>query len=712
MDSFLAHRSEDGREQTVEEHLNAVSDLCGRFAKVFGDEIQGRLIGLAHDIGKRSAQFQERLKGGCVVDHSTAGAFECAKRDAFWAACCVAGHHGGLPDFGNIKNDTSDDATLFGRIRKALERQIPPYEVPFSLPDNTVPEGYGKDNLTDSFIIRMLFSCLVDADFLDTASFMSNESLRPKRGDNKSVLLDKLDRYINPWWQPSNELNKKRCEILRACIDRSVNEKGLYTLTVPTGGGKTIASMAFALNHALKNGMDRVIYVIPYTSIIEQTADVFRNIFGSENVVEHHSGALFEIEEGGPDSQYLNIKATENWDSPIIVTTAVQFFESLYSNRPSKCRKLHNMANSVIIFDEVQTLPTPQLRPCVAAISSLVKDFKSTAVLCTATQPSLNDLFTQYVPGIKTKELCPDSAAMYSDFRRVTFKDIGLIDSVNLSAKLAEQPQVLCIVNSRKSAQDIFGTLPAEGSFHLSTLMYPMHRRSVLFEIRQRLKNGLPCRVVSTSLVEAGVDIDFPAVYRELAGLDSILQAAGRCNREGRRLPDESVVTVFDGVSATPQLLQVNIGATREALRGNADPAAPETIARYFKSYRSLAEGKLDKSNVISAFEKGISGCALPFRTVAERFHLIDDATKTVYIPRGEGIDLVRRFRAGERSRSLFHNLGQYGVNIYENHFQALSARGVLEAIDENSAILIDLSLYSRNTGLELSDSKANAVFL
>ena len=573
------------------------------------------------------------------------------------------------------------------------------------------PEGYGQDPLTDSFIIRMLFSCLVDADFLDTERFMSGGTAERETGESLPTLLEKLERHIAPWWAPSSELNRMRCGILRACIDGGAQEKGLFTLTVPTGGGKTIASMAFALNHAVKHGMDRVIYVIPYTSIIEQTAAVFREVFGERNVVEHHSGALFEVAEDGEAGQYRNIKATENWDAPIIVTTAVQFFESMYANRPSKCRKLHNTANSVIIFDEAQMLPSSRLQPCVAAIGSLVTDFGSTAVLCTATQPSLNDLFARFAPGFSPRELCPDVAALYSAFRRVSFADIGKVGAEALAERLRTLPQILCIVNSRKSAQEVFGMLPPEGSYHLSTLMVPAHRRAVLAEIRTRLRDGLPCRVVSTSLIEAGVDVDFPAVYREMAGLDSILQAAGRCNREGKRSPKESVVTVFEGVSTTPELLRVNIGAAREALLGGADPASPETIKRYFDAYRSLAANQ-DKAGVISAFENGVQGRILPFRTVAERFHLIDDAAKTVYIPLGEGAELVQRVREGERSRDLYRRLSLYGVSVYERHFNALTDKGALEPIEESSAILADMSMYTSKMGLSLSEDKGTCLFI
>ena len=342
-----------------------------------------------------------------------------------------------------------------------------------------------------------------------------------------------------------NELNTQRCAILRRCMERGQDSQqmpGLYPLTVPTGGGKTVASLAFALHHAKTHGLERVIYVIPYTSIIEQTADQFRKILGAENVLEHHSGVTYETQdEATPETQRL-ARATENWDMPVVVTTAVQFFESIYSNRSSKCRKLHNLAKSVIIFDEAQMLPIPYLRPCVSAIAQLIGHFHATAVLCTATQPALNPLFAEFLPGRTATELCPAGTCDETIFRRVTFqKEIDRpISWETVAEMLTQLPQVLCIVNTRKRAQQVYERLPEEGRFHLSTLMIPTDREETLNVIRARLRNGQVCRVVSTSLVEAGVDVDFPSVWRELAGLDSILQAAGRCNREGKRSAAES----------------------------------------------------------------------------------------------------------------------------------------------------------------------------
>ena len=563
----------------------------------------------------------------------------------------------------------------------------------------------------------MLYSCLVDADFLDTERFMNGE--RGRGGyDDLSTLLKRLEDYIAPWQNPKTELNRLRCKMLNACMDAGSKPKGIYTLTVPTGGGKTVASLAFALRHAVANGMKRVIYVIPYTSIIEQNAGVFRNVLGDGNVLEHHSGVEFDLSDGASPEEIRRALASENWDMPLVVTTAARFFDSLYANRSSKCRKLHNLANSVIIFDEAQMLPLCHLRPCVAAMASLAEHVGSTLVLCTATQPSLGDLLRTYAPEHTVTELCPQTEEVYDRFRRVTFRQAGILEDEALAERLGEYKQVLCVVNSRKAAQQIFDRLPQEGSFHLSTLMIPAQRQMILEEIRRRLKDGEPCRVVSTSLIEAGVDVDFPTVYRELAGLDSILQAAGRCNREGKRPAEESIVTIFERTELPPLLFRTAVGATRYALEDGRDPAAQETMQRYFCELRALSGETLDKYGIVKAFEDGISGCALPFRTVAEKFRFIDENTRTVYVPIGDGAALVEQLKEGECSKGLYRKLGRYAVSVYDRHFEALYAAGALltaqdvPALDGNSAILTDLTLYDERTGLTLEPETGKALLI
>ena len=664
--TYLAHIAGDGRKQTAAEHLNGTAERCALFAAPFGAEELGRLAGLSHDLGKYSMEFQRRLAGGPKVDHATAGAFACWRMGQPLAAFAAAGHHGGLPDRGT-QGDSPDAGTFLGRMKRAERGGLPDcsaWTEEIALPSPAPLDG----------------------------------------------LWERLQRHISGWFPPQGELNSRRCAVLEQCIRMGKTQPpGLFTLTVPTGGGKTVASLAFSLAQARARGLRRIIYVIPYTSIIEQTAQEFRTILGAENVLEHHSNAAYEIDAEATPKTVRLAQAAENWDMPVVVTTAVQFFESLYANRPSQCRKLHNLAGSVILFDEAQLLPLPCLRPCVHAIAQLVQHYGASAVLCTATQPALGPLFAEFLPGRPAVELCPPELCPPESFRRVCFRQAGRLDWDTLSGQLQQHEQVLCVVNSRKSAQEIFTRLSGEGNFHLSTLMYPAHRRAKLEEIRRRLREGLPCRVISTSLIEAGVDVDFPAVFREEAGLDSILQAAGRCNREGKRPVSESIVTLFRGEAAPPPLFQTAIGAGRMVLEQYDDIASREAIQAYF---HTLLELKGAEAQDIYGILPKIRTELFPFQSVAERFHMIDSPTRTVYIPLGAGAELVGRLRAGERSRTLFRQLGQYGVSIYEEHFAALDQAGDLERLEDGSAILATPSLYSEETGLSLEADCGKGLFI
>ena len=713
MNMLLAHGATDEHPegQSIEAHLKGTGELAETFAAEFGAAANGKLCGLAHDIGKYSDEFQLRLRGGKKVDHATAGAIECFKIKAAFEAVCVIGHHSGLPNVGHKDADTTESQTFFGRKLRAEQGGIPDYRKNWNghiaLPqDYFRPSGRG---FATAFYIRMLYSCLVDADYIDTETFMNGDAGRGNY-EPLSALCDKLTAYISKWNNPTREIDILRQKILNSCIEKASAPRGIFSLTVPTGGGKTVASMAFALNHAVANSMKHIIYVIPYTSIIEQNAKVFRDILGQENVVEHHSQVSYELSENADELEYRSALATENWDAPVIVTTAVQFFESLYANRSSKCRKLHNIANSVIIFDEAQMIPSNNLRPCVAAIAELVRAYNATAVLCTATQPAIDEMLLEYSKKESVVELCPDVDGMFEKFRRTSFEKEGRLTTDELVSRLESQQQVLCIVNTRKFAQEVYEALPSEGRFHLSTLMCPVHRKQKLDEIRERLKSGKTCRVVSTSLIEAGVDVDFPRVFREMAGLDSILQAAGRCNREGKRSAESSIVTVFESENKVNKLIAVNRDAAEETVRDWSQPNTTSTIERYFKAYRDFLRND-DKSGVITASEKGISGCGLPFEWIAKEFKLIDQNTFTVYISVGEGKELISRLRDGERSRELYRKAGMYSVSIYENHFNALINAGAAEPFGDDAAILTDLSLYSDEKGLATDVRDGSALF-
>ena len=713
MNMLLAHGATDEHPegQSIEAHLKGTGELAETFAAEFGAAANGKLCGLAHDIGKYSDEFQLRLRGGKKVDHATAGAIECFKIKAAFEAVCVIGHHSGLPNVGHKDADTTESQTFFGRKLRAEQGGIPDYRKNWNghiaLPqDYFRPSGRG---FATAFYIRMLYSCLVDADYIDTETFMNGDAGRGNY-EPLSALCDKLTAYISKWNNPTREIDILRQKILNSCIEKASAPRGIFSLTVPTGGGKTVASMAFALNHAAANSMKRIIYAIPYTSIIEQNAKVFRDILGQENVVEHHSQVSYELSDNADELEYRSALATENWDAPVIVTTAVQFFESLYANRSSKCRKLHNIANSVIIFDEAQMIPSNNLRPCVAAIAELVRAYNATAVLCTATQPAIDEMLLEYSKKESVVELCPDVDGMFEKFRRTSFEKEGRLTTDELVSRLESQQQVLCIVNTRKFAQEVYEALPSEGRFHLSTLMCPVHRKQKLDEIRERLKSGKTCRVVSTSLIEAGVDVDFPRVFREMAGLDSIQQAAGRCNRVGKRSAESSIVTVFESENKVNKLIAVNRDAAEETVRDWTQPNTTSTIERYFKAYRDFLRND-DKSGVITASEKGISGCGLPFEWIAKEFKLIDQNTFAVYIPIGEGKELVSRLREGERSRGLYRRAGMYSVSVYQNQFDSLINAGAAEPFGEDAAFLTDCSLYSDEKGLSTDVDGGNALF-
>ncbi|MCD7948163.1 MAG: CRISPR-associated helicase Cas3' [Oscillospiraceae bacterium] len=711
---YLGHRSEDGRLQPLEEHLRAVSALTGAFARAFGAEELGRLLGLCHDLGKYSDAAQRRMRGeGPKVDHATAGGQELSAMfpGAPYLAYPVLGHHGGLPN-GGSRHDTGDAGTLFGRLKKAPLPDYAAFREEIALFRPAEPEfapqyEYG---FSISFWVRMLFSCLVDADFLDTERFMSAGQVTRGGQETMEALRAKLMERLEPMLaQPKGAINEKRTEILRACLRQAEGAPGLYSLTVPTGGGKTLSSLAFALTHAVKHGKRRVIYVIPYTSIIEQNGAVFSRILGEENVLLHYANAEYNNAENGEKTHYL---AAENWDMPVVVTTNVQFFESLFAAKTSRCRKLHNIAESVIIFDEAQMLPTPYLLPCTRAIAELVHQYRATAVLCSATQPALDGFFPSYMP---KREICPDTAALYDFFRRTSILYLGPLSEDALAERLGAQEQVLCIVNTRKQAQALYHRLTGEGNYHLSTSLYPAHRRRMLSAVRARLAAGQVCRLISTSLVEAGVDMDFPQVYRARAGLDSIVQAAGRCNREGKRAKEESMVYVFDerGDYSLPLSQRLTAEVFDLVAQKYDDLGAPDAIQAYFQHLYRFKGEALDEKQIVGTLEAGAKqGGSFPFADIADAFQLIESATHPILIPLEEGAELASRLRKGERSRALFRRAGDYTVSVYDDVYRALLELGALEVLDEELSVLADLSQYSEITGLNVKPGGGNAIIL
>ena len=723
-EEYLAHVAEDGRIESLRVHLEEVSRMAGEFADVFGCKSAAEQMGLTHDIGKYSRAFQRRIRGSSErVDHSTAGAYELLQRGSWLGAYCIAGHHGGLPDGGADTNEEGA-GTLASRLAKAESGGIPDYSAfkgEISLPATTVlPLDFShcktKEALmfAQAFAVRMLYSCLVDADFLCTEAFMQGREREGLGYDSIGELAEKLEAHLARMQANARPsvLNDTRRQVANECLVSAQEAPGVFTLTVPTGGGKTLASMRFALNHAQRHGMRRVIYAIPYTSIIEQSAKVFRDVFGEENVLEHHSN--FEFPDGGDGVGERLRLATENWDAPIVITTNVQLFESLFAAKSSRCRKLHNIAGSVIVLDEAQMIPVHCIDPCVHALVELVKNYGCTVVLCTATQPALNERFGAL--SVQVREIMSDPQELAERLERVTYESAGKLSNDDLAQRLAEQPQVLCVLNSRKHVRDVCALLQGmgtEGVYHLSTYMHAVHRSRVIAEIRERLAAGRPCHVVSTSLVEAGVDIDFPVVYRSLAGVDSVAQAAGRCNREGRLGHAGGRVVVFEPESDVrlPAETKTRLALTQETLRsidGDFSRIGTlESVASYFKALIRVQGDNFDKAGVLKALgtyatcahERALS---IPFKSVADSFHLIEEGAIPVLIPD----DAVRRelaaLRAGYATRSDMRRFSRYSVSVYRETVRELLEHGAVEDVGDQLYVLLDGRLYDKNTGLNM----------
>jgi CRISPR-associated endonuclease/helicase Cas3 len=728
-------------------HLRGVARLARDFAALFGSSEWAGLAGLWHDLGKYRPRFQSYITKASGYDpdahiegkpgkapHSTAGAVLACdrfKEAGRVLAYLIAGHHAGLSDW------NSEESSLQFRLegeqaRRELDEAVaarPPADI-LAAGDGFRPDLRRVPGLKEGFAlwIRMLFSCLVDADFLDTEAFM-DAGKAGRRGGYPDIpaLLEYFDRHMAAMAArlaergPLSPVNRLRADILRQCRAKAAATPGLFSLTVPTGGGKTLSSLAFALEHARRHGRRRVIYVIPYTSIIEQTADVFREIFRDiepDPVIEHHSNAE-------ADDSRENLKsrlACENWDAPLVVTTSVQFFESLFAARTSRCRKLHNIVNSVVILDEAQLLPPEFLQPILDVLNLLTRHYGVTVVLSTATQPALftREYFDprQNLRGLENvRELMKDGPFirdpddLYRALKRV---EVTLpvdwhapVSWEALAAELQAHDSVLCVVNRRKDARELFKLMP-KGTLHLSALMCGAHRSAVIRRIKERLKAGEPVRVISTQLVEAGVDLDFPVVYRALAGLDSIAQAAGRCNREGL-LEHGRVVVFVPPQPAPPGHLRKAEDASRVVLHGIvADPMERALFARYFERFYSASE--LDRHGICDLLKVDGRSLAINFRSAAERFRLIQDEDSVPVIVRYRSPDdregsldaLLGRLRKDGPERWLMRKLQRYTVTVPRRDAERWAKLGDVEEWQPGLYVQACDVGYSDDVGLAL----------
>ncbi|MFC0036683.1 CRISPR-associated helicase Cas3' [Cardiobacterium valvarum] len=673
------------------------------------------------------------------VDHATAGARIAIER---WGksigkmmAYCIAGHHAGLA---NGSDEGENRRTLKKRLALQFGADIQPLDdiwqqeirLPPTLAVPPLKPDIHHSGFSRAFFIRMLYSCLVDANYLDTEAFyaaIENKTIKrgnyPALSDLQTNLRHYLTALCDSAAQQSGEepahaaLNRLRSDILHHATAQAAEPPGLFRLTVPTGGGKTFTSMSFALEHARQHGLRRIIYVIPFTSIIERNAAEFRKAFAplDEAVLEHHS-TFDDSKLKDQDSKDKLRRASENWDAPVVVTTAVQFFESLFADRSARCRKLHNIAGSVIILDEAQMLPPDFLLPIMQTIKELAQNYRCSIVMCTATQPAVQVADGFYRGFENVREIAPEPAALFVQLRRTTAQYIGQQSDADLLAKLAEHPQMLVIVNNRRQARSLYdeaAKLALDGVFHLSTLMCAAHRSQTLDNIRTHLRSGAPCRVIATSLIEAGVDVDFPLVMRAEAGLDSVAHAAGRCNREGKQTPESSHVWIFtpeDGWK-NPSELAFQAGVMRAIVRHHADDLlSTAAITAYFRELYALKGRELDKENILQKHSKAAKSLDFPFQTIADKFRMIKSPMLPLIIPFDRKAEkLIDALRHADHIGGLLRKLQPYTVQIPEKALAALYKAGHIELVNEQDFgrqfyTLIGLDLYDEVAGLSWED--------
>lgn len=721
--NIIAHKSKDGREQSLQEHSQNVSRMAVSFAAPFGGEKLAERIGLSHDAGKNTMGFQQYIRNPgkyAKSPHAVIGATLNGIAGDFPSAVIVEGHHSGLHNMCDTRSNLN--AALAERGQDVVKAQE--YFSTDAISQTTVfPEFARKNRVLGQFsFIKMEFSCLTDADYQDTERFMHGYSPRSYDYDSFSDIYDMFRKHIQPWIDKDNkmvkendqpltkdeEINHMRTQMMLQCLDAGSNSRkgDIRTLSIPTGGSKTLSSFAYAIAAAKKDtSIKRIIVVIPFNTITTQTASVLRGIVGEKNILENHSGFDFEDSKQGKLLQY----ASENWDIPIVVTTNVQFFESFFSNKPAKSRKLHNIADSVIIFDEVQQLPVKYLKPCIKCIESLAANFGARIVLSTATQPTLEPYFET----IKPREIIDDSENYVKPFRRCSIENIGTVTAKNLTERIQKHKQCLCVVNEKEEAKAIYTAIEngrCKNLYCLTTDITPYDREKLLRQIRQNLKDDEPCIVISTSLIESGVDVDFPYGYRELYGLDSILQTAGRVNRNGLRDCGNSTLFVFDGPQEEYRALRNGTSRScnesdnkKSITRGilqKYDVDSPKAIHEYFSRLYGYKGDGLDKFDIV----KMASSKLIPFQDISQKFKIIDEDTVTVIISQtAEASELVGKIRNQTATKDDIRKVGKYAVSVRRSRYdkylaastEVLTTKVCNDVEEPDICSLVDMGLYT-----------------
>ncbi|MGN0575377.1 MAG: CRISPR-associated helicase Cas3' [Ruminococcus sp.] len=707
---FYAHISDDKRKQTVREHLDNVAELAENNA-VDAIKPLAHAAGKAHDIGKYSEAFQKRLDGSTIrYEHSVCGAIEYAESEyskskksvipAYMLQYCIAGHHTGLPD-GGSKNDT--DTTLQGRLKHKSsyinEADYSSYknETELEFPECswlTNEVMFGDTIEKFAFFTRYLLSCLNDADYLDSEKFNCPDTDRRLKADFRAVknaLEKKFSSFV-----PVTELQKARSRLQKQAYENACDSENISILNIPAGSGKTLCSLKIALDKLLSDSSKkRIIYVIPYTSIIEQTAGIFEDIFGEyADILQHHSNYCFDSGEEETNISEKLKKASENWDAPFIITTSVQFFESMYHYKGSSLRKLHNMADSVIIFDEIHLLPIKLLQPCLRGIGYITKYLNSEAILLSATMPDYSTLFSRYLPNCSYSVLVPDKSD-FQYFKKCRYINLGKTDFDSILEKAQDYQSSLIVVNKRKSARELYKMITGK-KYHLSTYMTPENRSETISAIRADLAEGTKITVVSTSLIEAGVDFDFKAVFREMAGLDNIIQAGGRCNREGKDKCGD--VFVFETDEPVTRDLQIPVNIVKNLLESCDDITSNECVEEYYRRLYNEYDDIIDSNSIDDGKVKINS---IPFREYAGKFEFISDESTGIVINNcEEAQELYNRLRYGDYS--VKRKLQRYTVSLKRHELEQAIKLGITDDFGTGVLMLTNSSYYSEETGLDL----------
>lgn len=718
---YIAHINERTEEyQTLKEHSKNTAELCKGFAIPIMKEFMYNL-GLLHDIGKYQHSFQKRIRGiNIKVEHSICGAIEAGRQYSgpigLIMEYCIAGHHSGIPDGGN-QNDTPDMTTLQGRLKRKTEAfDVFVQELPITQTNQKEFITFLADDcecnlnkLIDkfAFLTRYCFSCLTDADSIDTAKFCNEMSIASLKADF-AVCLDKLNVRLSSF-ECKTELQRTRALLQKQVFQKKNSDAEIYLMNMPTGSGKTLCSMKFSLERAILKNKKRIIYIIPYNSIIDQTSETFENLFQEDlQILRHQSTFSYDNEKYSDESYVMAAKlAAENWDAPFIITTAVQFFESIYSNKRGKLRKLHNMADSILIFDEAHLMPLEYLQPCLQAISYITRYLNTEAVFLTATMPDFSKLIKKYTfHDSKVLDLITDTSD-FTVFKKCTYQYLGELSAESLLLKASASPSSLIIVNNRKTARKLYEMSTVE-SYHLSTYMTSFDRKRVLKRIKIALANlqkdfpdetcipeSRRIMIISTSLIEAGVDLDVHTVFRELAGLDNILQAGGRCNREGKRAFADTYIFELFSEKKTPSPDERR-SITKGLIKKYPDISCEESIHEYFERLFFLKEREIQQNTMSQRTQDIIS---IPFKTYAEEFELIDSAQISLVVSRDKkSSSLIETLEYA--GLNTIRNLQEYTCSVYRWELEDLLKQHAVKQYSSGICCLENTDFYDEDIGI------------